>query len=112
MESVRSFLYVWFCFALAIVVYAFVDLQLNPSLHVEGTLTLEPDFARIGDLAHWGGRLLRANGHMLVVGNAVIFGGMFAFLTSSLVRLFSRPRRRARAAAELVESEPARASIY
>ncbi len=108
MESVRSFLFVWLCFALAVVIYAFVDLQMNPWLHVEGTLTLEPDFARIGDLAHWGGRLLRANGHMLLFGNAVILGGVFAFLVSAVVRFFSRPRR---ASGDAPESEPARISI-
>jgi hypothetical protein len=110
MDSVRSFLFLWICFVAAILLYAFLDLQLNPWLRVEGTLTLEPDFARIGDLAHWGGRLLRANAPVLLFGNAVILGGLSAFAVQWLVRLFSRaPRRRTDENAEI---ETARISLH
>jgi hypothetical protein len=108
MDSVRSFLLVWLCFAGAIVLYAFADLHFNPWLRVEGTLTLEPDFARIGDLAHWGGRLLRARAPMLLLGNSVILGGLFAFAAQAVIRVFTRRRRAAEAAPE---SEPVRVSV-
>ncbi len=108
MDSVRSFLLIWLCFAGAIVLYAFADLHFNPWLRVEGTLTLEPDFARIGDLAHWGGRLLRAHAPMLLLGNSVILGGLFAFAAQALIRLLARRRKPVEAAPD---SEPVRVSI-
>jgi hypothetical protein len=51
---------------------------------------MEPDLSRVTDLAHWGGRLWTHGAVGLLLGNAVILGGIVALLLRSGKRLVQR----------------------
>ncbi len=92
MDSVRSFVKLWAGFAIAILTYAFFDLRLNPWLHEEHAFTMRPDLNQIGDLVHWGGRLLKEDAVVLLVSNALVLSGLIALGVHAVVRLFRRGR--------------------
>ena len=91
MDSVRSFLQLWLGLSMAILGYAFVDLKLHPWLLDEQNFSMKPDLSRVGELAHWGGRLLRENQVSLLVCNALILGGLLALSAHALMRRMRRP---------------------
>lgn len=80
MFSVRSLLVVWVSSSLATLGYAYADLSLTPGLHQERGFSIHIDFARIGELWHWGGRLLNEGAIGLLVLNAIMVGGILALL--------------------------------
>jgi hypothetical protein len=94
--SVRSLLTVWVSSSLATLGYAYADLSLTPGLHQERGFSIHIDVARIGELWHWGGRLLNEGAIGLLVLNAIMVGGFLALLMLWLGQLLSRlvaPRR-------------------
>jgi hypothetical protein len=92
MESTRSFLRLWIVITFAILTYAALDLWLHPSLHQEMHFTMQPDVSQIGDLWHWGGRLLKEGAITLLVANAIVMGGLLALVGRSIARLVARLR--------------------
>jgi hypothetical protein len=78
--SVRSLLVVWVSSSLATLGYAYADLSLTPGLHHERGFSIHIDIARIGELWHWGGRLLNEGAIGLLVLNAIMVGGILALL--------------------------------
>jgi hypothetical protein len=78
--SVRSLLLLWACSSLATLGYAYVDLSVTPDLHLERGFSIELDFSRIGELWHWGGRLLNEGALGLLIFNAIAVGGLVALL--------------------------------
>jgi hypothetical protein len=88
--SVRSLLVVWVSSSLATLGYAYADLSLTPGLHQERGFSLHIDVARIGELWHWGGRLLNEGAIGLLVLNAIVVGGFLALLMLWLGQLFAR----------------------
>ncbi len=75
--SVKKMLSLWaFCFA-STLFWGFADLHRNPGL-ADGEVSLKPNFSQIGDLFHWGGRLV-GNGRIgLFLVNAVLLSGAAA----------------------------------
>jgi hypothetical protein len=65
---------------LATLGYAYADLSLTPGLHQERGFSIHIDFARVGELWHWGGRLLNEGAIGLLVLNAIVVGGFLALL--------------------------------
>jgi len=103
--SVRSLLLLWVCTSLATLGYAYVDLRVTPGLIQERGFSIDLDFARVGELWHWGGRLLNEGALSLLVFNAIIVGGFLALIVLWLGQLLRRawqPR---------AESEPAPTSV-
>lgn len=102
MVSVRSLLFVWVSSSLATLGYAFADLNLTPGLHQERGFSIHIDMARIGELWHWGGRLLNEGAIGLLVLNAIVVGGLLALLMLWLGQLLQKalPGRRTATAAE------------
>src|SRR5688572_13307736 len=98
----------WAGFSLATVAYAYLDLALTPGLHVETGFSVTLDVARIGELWHWGGRLLREGAFMLLVCNAVVLGGLLALISLWLVEGVQHLRRHLRSAGR-AEPPPASA---
>ena len=90
MFSVRSLLSVWVTSSLATLGYAYADLSLTPGLHQERGFSIHVDIARIGELWHWGGRLLNEGAIGLLVLNAIMVGGFLALLMLWLGQLLSR----------------------
>jgi hypothetical protein len=88
--SVRSLLVVWVSSSLATLGYAYADLSLTPGLHQERGFSLHIDVARIGELWHWGGRLLNEGAIGLLVLNAIVVGGFLALLMLWLGQLCAR----------------------
>jgi hypothetical protein len=88
--SVRSLLFVWVSTSLATLGYAYADLSLTPGLHQERGFSVHIDVARIGELWHWGGRLLNEGAIGLLVLNAIVVGGFLALLMLWLGQLLSR----------------------
>lgn len=84
MYSARLFVGLWLGFALAIILYAFIDLSVNPWLLSEQGISLTPDLSRIGETLHWGGRLLRQS-PVVLIANAAIGGGMLALFCGSVL---------------------------
>ena len=80
MFSVRSLLVVWVSSSLATLGYAYADLSLTPGLHQERGFSIHIDITRIGELWHWGGRLLNEGAIGLLVLNAIMVGGILALL--------------------------------
>ncbi len=80
MFSVRLLLSVWVSSSLATLGYAYADLSLTPGLHQERGFSSHIDVARIGELWHWGGRLLNEGAIGLLVLNAIVVGGFAALL--------------------------------
>jgi len=72
--SVRSLLSVWVSSSLATLGYAYADLSLTPGLHQERGFSIHVDISRIGELWHWGGRLLNEGAIGLLVLNAIMVG--------------------------------------
>lgn len=97
MLSFRSLLMAWAGFTLATVAYAYVDLAFTPGLHVESGFSVTLDVARIGELWHWGGRLVREGAFVLLVCNAVLVGGLLALVTLTLAESIQHLRRHLRA---------------
>lgn len=102
MFSVRSLLFVWVTSSLATLGYAYADLRLTPGLHQERGFSVHIDIARIGELWHWGGRLLNEGAIGLLVLNAIMVGGFLALLMLWLGQLLSRMLARREAG----ESDP------
>jgi hypothetical protein len=100
--SVRSLLFVWVTSSLATLGYAYADLRLTPGLHQERGFSVHIDIARIGELWHWGGRLLNEGAIGLLVLNAIMVGGFLALLMLWLGQLLSRMLARREAG----ESDP------
>ena len=95
MSSVRSLLLLWVCASLATLGYAYVDLRFTPGLIQERGYSIDLDVARIGELWHWGGRLLNEGALGLLILNAVIVGGFLALLllwAAQLLRRALQPR--------------------
>ena len=90
MFSVRSLLVVWVSSSLATLGYAYADLSLTPGLHQERGFSVHIDIARIGELWHWGGRLLNEGAIGLLVLNAIMVGGFLALLMLWLGQLWNR----------------------
>src|SRR6187431_482994 len=88
--SVRSLLVVWVSSSLATLGYAYADLSLTPGLHQERGFSLHIDVTRIGELWHWGGRLLNEGAIGLLVLNAIAVGGFLALLVLWLGQLFAK----------------------
>ena len=91
MDSVRSFVRLWAGLTVCILAYAFLDLRMHPWLLDESNFTMRPDLTRVGDLAHWGGRLLRENALSLLIGNALVLGGLLALAARWLARKIRGP---------------------
>lgn len=89
----RGFLRLWIAFAVLLLAYSFVDLRLNPWLLHETYFSMRPDWTRLPDLAHWGGRLLRHGAFSLLVANTLLISGAAALVALSVIRLVRRLRR-------------------
>ena len=90
MFSVRSLLSVWVSSSLATLGYAYADLSLTPGLHQERGFSIHVDISRIGELWHWGGRLLNEGAIGLLVLNAIMVGGFLALLMLWIGQLLNR----------------------
>ena len=90
MDSVRSFVGLWTGLALVILLYAFLDLGMNPQLLEEHNFSMQPDLTRAPELLHWGGRLLKEGAVGLLVSNAIVLGGIGALVVRGLYRLVRR----------------------
>ena len=90
MDSLRSFLWLWAGITIAIFVYAYVDLQLHPALMQERPMTLVPDWEQAPNLIHWGGRLVREGAFSLLIGNAILLGGLLTLVAEAVMRLVRR----------------------
>ena len=77
---------------IVIVAYAYVDLRLHPWLEQETNFSMTPDLSQLPDLLHWGGRLLKEHAFVLLLGNAVVLGGLLALVVTSLARLWQKKR--------------------
>jgi len=88
--SVRSLLFVWVSSSLATLGYAYADLSLTPGLHQERGFSIHVDMSRIGELWHWGGRLLNEGAIGLLVLNAMMVGGFLALLMLWFGQLLNR----------------------
>jgi hypothetical protein len=88
--SLRSLLSVWVTSSLATLGYAYADLSLTPGLHQERGFSIHIDLARVGELWHWGGRLLNEGAIGLLVLNAIMVGGFLALLMLWLGQLLTR----------------------
>jgi hypothetical protein len=94
--SLRSLLFVWMSSSLVTLGYAYADLSLTPGLHQEHGFSIHVDIERIGELWHWGGRLLNEGAIGLLVLNAIVVGGFIALLmlwVAQLARLARTGRR-------------------
>lgn len=106
MFSVRSLLVVWVSSSLATLGYAYADLNLTPGLHQERGFSVHIDITRVGELWHWGGRLLNEGAIGLLVLNAIMVGGILALLMLWLGQVLQgllqrgAPGRRANAPAD------------
>jgi len=93
-DSVRAFLRIWLICTALVLAYAYLDVRLNPWLTTETHFSMEPDLSRLPELLHWGGRLLSHRALGLLIGNAVVLGGLAALVLHGVVRLILRLRRR------------------
>jgi hypothetical protein len=112
--SVRSLLLLWVCASLATLGYAYVDLRVTPGLVQERGYSIDLDLARIGELWHWGGRLLNEGAIGLLVVNSVIVGGFLALLVlwiAQVLRRVLQPRDEAEAAPNSVTTSVAFGSV-
>lgn len=76
--------------------YAHLDLALTPGLHLEDGFSVHVDFARMGELLHWGGRLLNEGALGLLAFNAIIVGGLASLAALWLYEAGQRIARRLR----------------
>jgi hypothetical protein len=88
--SVRSLLIVWASSTVATIGYAYADLNLTPGLQQERGFSIHIDVERVGELWHWGGRLLNEGAVGLLVFNAITLGGMLALLMLWIGQLVQR----------------------
>jgi len=88
--SVRSLLSVWVSSSLATLGYAYADLSLTPGLHQERGFSVHIDITRIGELWHWGGRLLNEGAMGLLVLNAIMVGGFLSLIMLWIGQLLNR----------------------
>jgi hypothetical protein len=93
-DSARSFVRLWLVLTAGILFYAWLDLKLNPRLLMETQFSMRPDLDQLPDLMHWGGRLLNHRALSLLVGNAVVLGGIGALFGRGAVRIVKRIRER------------------
>jgi hypothetical protein len=93
--SVRSLLVVWVSSSLATLGYAYADLSLTPGLHEERGFSIHIDITRVGELWHWGGRLLNEGAIGLLVLNAIMVGGFLALLMLWIGQLLQAALRKA-----------------
>jgi hypothetical protein len=91
-DSVRAFVRIWLICTLLVLAYAYVDVRMNPWLTTETHFSMEPDLSRLPELLHWGGRLLSHRALGLLLGNAVVLGGIAALLAHGVLRLVLRLR--------------------
>ena len=89
-DSARSFVRIWFLLTLGVLVYAWLDLRLNPRLLAETHFSMRPDWSQLPDLMHWGGRLLNHRALPLLLGNALVLGGFGALLGHAVLRFVRR----------------------
>ena len=106
MDSARSFVRLWLLLTTVVLVYAWLDLRMNPRLLMETQFSMRPDWDQLPDLMHWGGRLLNHRALSLLIGNAVVLGGMAALLGRGLIRFVSRLRQREEATISIVPGPP------
>jgi len=85
--SVRSLLLVWVSSSVATLGYAYADLSLTPGLQQEHGFAIHIDVDRVGELWHWGGRLLNEGAVGLLVFNAITVGGLLALIVLWLGQL-------------------------
>jgi hypothetical protein len=88
--SVRSLLLVWVSASLATLGYAYADLNLTPGLHQERGFSIHIDIERVGELWHWGGRLLNEGAIGLLVLNAIVVGGLLSLLMLWVAQIAER----------------------
>jgi len=93
MNSTRSFMGLWLGLTVIILGYAAIDLWMHPWLGQETHFSMTPDLTQIGDLWHWGGRLLKEDAVVLLIANAVIVAGAIAMGFSAVMRIGRRLRR-------------------
>jgi hypothetical protein len=93
MYSVRAFFSLWSLTSGVILAYAFADLGLHPALRRETNFSMQPDIHRVGELVHWGGRLLKEGHWSLLVCNALVIGGVLALVLAGIVRRFRHERQ-------------------
>jgi hypothetical protein len=97
----------WAGFTVATVAYAYVDLAFTPGLHVESGFSVTLDVARISELWHWGGRLVREGAFVLLVCNAVLLGGLLALVSLWIAEGVQHLRRLLRASPSAERPPPA-----
>ena len=107
MFSVRSLLFVWVSSTVATLGYAYADLSLTPGLQQERGFAIHIDVERVGELWHWGGRLLNEGAIGLLVFNAITVGGLLALLMLWLGQIVKRLFESRRAGA----AEPASTTV-
>lgn len=88
MTPARSFARLWLLFTLLTLAYAACDHALNPWLQFEGGFSMKPDFTRLPDLLHWGGRLYINGAWYLLACNAVFIGGMAALVALTVLAVY------------------------
>ena len=111
MDSVRGFFRIWIAVALVLIAYSVVDLRLNPWLHHESYFSMRPDWSRLPDLMHWGGRLLRHGALSLWITNALLISGAVALIVQSVFRIVKRVRSGKHGAEERVSIVSAPTSV-
>jgi hypothetical protein len=75
---------------LATLGYAYADLNLTPGLHQERGFSIHIDIERVGELWHWGGRLLNEGAIGLLVLNAIAVGGLLSLLVLWVAQIAER----------------------
>ncbi len=93
-DSARSFVRLWLLLTLLVLAYAWFDLRLTPRLSAETQFSMRPDWSQLADLMHWGGRLLNHRALSLLVGNALMLGGLGALVGRGLSHLAQKLRHR------------------
>lgn len=113
MFSVRSLLLVWVSSTVATLGYAYADLSLTPGLQQERGFAIHIDVERVGELWHWGGRLLNEGAIGLLVFNAITVGGLLSLLVLWLGQIVKKlvESRRASSAEPPVSTTVAFGSI-
>lgn len=105
-DSAKSFVRLWALLTVVVLAYAWLDLRLNPRLLRETQFSMRPDWEQLPDLMHWGGRLLNHQALSLLIGNALVLGGMAALIGRGLIRMIGRLRQRDEAAVSIVPGPP------
>ena len=92
MTPARSFARLWLLFTLLTLAYAACDLAFNPWLRLEVGFSMKPDFTRLPELLHWGGRLYINGAWWLLVCNAVFLGGLAALVAIAVRSIYRAVR--------------------